>query len=137
MNEPGIKSNRRAWGHYVVLADEPNHKVKRIVVDSGQRLSLQRQQRRREQWCAVSGPAMVTREFEEILFASGGSLGNLTPADACQGQDREVLKAWPDSRTRRNDSWRRCCVTIPPKMGLKSFSAQKSGGTTGMRWISL
>lgn len=28
---------------------------------------------------------------------------------------------WPDSRTRRNDSWRQCCVTIPPKMARNPF----------------
>ena len=43
------------WGHYTILADEPNHKVKRIVVIPGKRFSLQRHQRRAEHWLVFSG----------------------------------------------------------------------------------
>jgi mannose-6-phosphate isomerase-like protein (cupin superfamily) len=33
--------DRRPWGYYEVLSDFPDHKVKRIVVYPGKRLSLQ------------------------------------------------------------------------------------------------
>ena len=36
-------TDHRPWGHYTILADEPNHKVKRIVVSPGKRFSLQKQ----------------------------------------------------------------------------------------------
>ena len=32
-------TDQRPWGHYTVLADEEDHKVKRIVVQPGKRLS--------------------------------------------------------------------------------------------------
>ena len=35
------ETDHRPWGYYIVLADEPDHKVKRIVVYPGKRLSLQ------------------------------------------------------------------------------------------------
>ncbi len=38
--------NIRPWGYYQVLSDEPDHKVKRIVVVPGGSLSLQRHSRR-------------------------------------------------------------------------------------------
>jgi mannose-6-phosphate isomerase-like protein (cupin superfamily) len=68
---PPLETDHRPWGHYVVLADEPDHKVKRIVVNPGARLSLQRHQRRAEHWFVVAGNARVTRDDEEIPLAPG------------------------------------------------------------------
>jgi len=68
------REDRRPWGYYKVLEDEPNHKTKRIVVLPGARLSLQRHQRRSEHWHVVSGQAGVTRDDEELLLAAGDSV---------------------------------------------------------------
>lgn len=68
---PAGETDHRPWGHYVVLADEADHKVKRIVVDPGQRLSLQRHRHRSEHWFAVAGQGVVTRDDEETLLAPG------------------------------------------------------------------
>lgn len=68
---PPGETDHRPWGHYVVLADEDDHKVKRIVVDPGQRLSLQRHQKRSEHWYAVSGEGVVTRDDEEVRLTPG------------------------------------------------------------------
>jgi len=65
---------RRPWGYYVVLADEPDHKAKRIVVDPGKRLSLQKHERRTEHWTVVSGRGRVTRDEETIDLGPGGSV---------------------------------------------------------------
>ena len=54
------EEDHRPWGFYIVLSDEPDHKVKRIVVYSGKRLSLQRHRRRSEHWHMVNGEALVT-----------------------------------------------------------------------------
>jgi glycosyltransferase involved in cell wall biosynthesis len=40
------REDHRPWGYYTVLSDEPDHKVKRIVVYPGKRLSLQQHRRR-------------------------------------------------------------------------------------------
>jgi glycosyltransferase involved in cell wall biosynthesis len=65
------REDHRPWGYYRILADEPNHKVKRIVVFPGQRLSLQRHRQRAEHWYVVQGQAVVTRNREEIRLQSG------------------------------------------------------------------
>lgn len=65
------RTDRRPWGYYVVLADEPDHKVKRIVVYPGKRLSLQKHKRRSEHWFVVSGEALVTRDEELIRLTPG------------------------------------------------------------------
>lgn len=63
--------NHRPWGHYVVLEDRERHKVKRIVVNPGQRLSLQLHHRRTEHWLVIEGEGLVTLDDEEILVRSG------------------------------------------------------------------
>ena len=50
----------RPWGEFFVLSDEPTHKVKRLVVRPGQRLSYQSHKQRSEHWFVVSGIASVT-----------------------------------------------------------------------------
>lgn len=45
----------RPWGTFNVLADELDHKVKRLVVNPGQRLSQQYHMRRDEHWYFLSG----------------------------------------------------------------------------------
>ena len=48
----------RPWGNYTVLSDDaPDHKVKRIVVHPGKRLSYQRHAQRAEHWFFVAGTA--------------------------------------------------------------------------------
>ena len=50
----------RPWGTYTVLEDTPGYKIKRIVVNPGRRLSLQKHFHRNEHWIVVSGTATVT-----------------------------------------------------------------------------
>ena len=58
--------DERPWGMYEILAEGEEYKVKRIVVNAGQRLSLQMHTNRSEHWVIVEGSARVTvgdREF--------------------------------------------------------------------------
>ena len=51
----------RPWGSYTVLEERSGFKMKRITVNPGASLSLQRHQHRSEHWVVVSGTATVTR----------------------------------------------------------------------------
>lgn len=66
--------DRRPWGHFEVLSDAPDHKVKRIVVFPGQRLSLQRHRHRSEHWHIVKGKAVVTLDGRQIELQAGESV---------------------------------------------------------------
>ena len=66
-----MEFDQRPWGNYQVLADEPDHKVKRIVVYPGKRLSLQRHRQRAEHWYLIAGQGLVTRDREEISLSAG------------------------------------------------------------------
>ncbi|MCX7635427.1 MAG: phosphomannose isomerase type II C-terminal cupin domain [Syntrophales bacterium] len=66
--------DHRPWGHYAVLADGEDHKVKRIVVLPGERLSLQRHRRRNEHWFIVKGKGKVTLGDREIDVKAGDAV---------------------------------------------------------------
>ena len=66
----GLKEHR-PWGSFEVLSDDgSDHKVKRITVLPGRRLSLQYHGRRREHWIVVSGEALVTVGEERVRLSS-------------------------------------------------------------------
>lgn len=50
----------RPWGTYTVLEDALGYKIKRIVVNPGKQLSLQKHFHRNEHWIVVRGTATVT-----------------------------------------------------------------------------
>jgi mannose-6-phosphate isomerase len=64
----------RPWGDYLVLADEDNHKVKRIRVAPGKRISYQRHERRSEHWFIISGTAVVTLDTVPHKKSSGDTV---------------------------------------------------------------
>lgn len=57
-----------------MISDEPDHKIKRIVIYPGKRLSLQRHRLRAEHWFILSGEALVTRGSDEIPLVAGESI---------------------------------------------------------------
>lgn len=61
----------RPWGEYWVLEDAPTHKVKRISVLPGKRLSLQYHKHRAEVWTVISGTATVTINSEVRDYQPG------------------------------------------------------------------
>jgi len=72
--EKKSQEDHRPWGFYIVLSDEPDHKVKRILVYPGKRLSLQRHRRRSEHWHMVNGEALVTLNDKEIRLKKSESV---------------------------------------------------------------
>ena len=68
------REDHRPWGYYTVLSDEPYHKVKRIVVYPGKRLSLQKHQRRAEHWTMVDGEGLVTLDGKQVRLRKGDSI---------------------------------------------------------------
>ena len=67
--------DERPWGSYTVLDDgASDHKVKRIVVRPGKRLSYQRHARRSEHWFVVSGRGRVTLDGVSLEVGPGDSV---------------------------------------------------------------
>jgi mannose-6-phosphate isomerase len=64
----------RPWGSYTVLEDAETHKVKRIEVLPGRRLSYQRHAQRAEHWLVVAGRAEVTLDGVAHQLTSGDAI---------------------------------------------------------------
>ena len=58
----------RPWGSYESLVTSERFQVKRIVVNPGQRLSLQMHHHRAEHWVVVKGTAEVTCEDKVFML---------------------------------------------------------------------
>lgn len=64
----------RPWGYYQQIHLGERFQVKRITVNPGSKLSLQKHYHRAEHWVVVNGTALVTRDNEEILLRENESL---------------------------------------------------------------
>jgi mannose-1-phosphate guanylyltransferase/mannose-6-phosphate isomerase len=74
---PGVVSSRRVyrpWGYYQTLDLGERFQVKRILVDPGEKLSLQSHHHRAEHWVVVQGTALVTRDKDEVLLRENESI---------------------------------------------------------------
>ena len=69
-----LEHDERPWGSYTVLEDAPDHKVKRLEVLPGKRLSYQYHERRSEHWFVVQGEGVVTLDGADIPVAKGSAL---------------------------------------------------------------
>jgi mannose-6-phosphate isomerase len=61
----------RPWGKFEVLLDEIGYKVKRIIVEPGQKLSYQYHNHREEYWVCVQGFGVLTLDDREFDFKLG------------------------------------------------------------------
>lgn len=64
----------RPWGSYTILEEGSRYKIKRIVVNPHERLSLQKHYHRSEHWVVVKGTAKVTIGDNEILVHENESV---------------------------------------------------------------
>ena len=76
MNNPSINSpdnefSQRPWGNYKKLFQEPGVWVKRIEVNPGERLSLQKHSKRSEKWIIIQGCGLAIVDSKEIPVNAG------------------------------------------------------------------
>ncbi len=57
-----LRKTMTPWGKWEILCDDKEYKVKRIVVNPGQRLSYQTHSKRYEHWMIVKGAGIITLE---------------------------------------------------------------------------
>jgi mannose-1-phosphate guanylyltransferase/mannose-6-phosphate isomerase len=64
----------RPWGSYEAVLQGHRFQVKRITVNPGAKLSLQKHYHRAEHWVVVNGTALVTRDDEQLLVRENESV---------------------------------------------------------------
>lgn len=82
-----IERTVRPWGWYETVSEAPGHKIKRIGVLPGQRISLQKHGQRAEHWVVVRGTARVTLGEQTFDLALGQH------CDIAQGQVHRLTNA--------------------------------------------
>jgi len=58
----------RPWGSYTVLEEGDRYKIKRIVVNPGEKLSMQMHHHRSEHWVVIAGTARIVNGDQEIFL---------------------------------------------------------------------
>jgi len=75
-NRPESELHRkvyRPWGYYDLVDNGERHNTKRIVVNPGAKLSVQKHHHRAEHWVVVKGTAVVSKGDEQILLTENES----------------------------------------------------------------
>ncbi len=62
------RTTHRPWGHYTILDQGPNYKIKNVTVNPRSRLSYQMHLHRSEHWVIIAGTARITLEGQEIFL---------------------------------------------------------------------
>jgi mannose-6-phosphate isomerase len=85
-DDKGREYDERPWGSFTVLDDEMfDHKVKRIVVTPGKRLSYQSHAQRAEHWFVVNGHPTVVLDGKTFELGPGDSIDiGLGQAHRCE-----------------------------------------------------
>ncbi len=63
----------RFWGRFISIEKGEGYQVKRLVIDSGKRISLQKHKHRSEHWVVVSGVAKVALNGEDFVLNKNDS----------------------------------------------------------------
>lgn len=74
---PEVRANPqvfRPWGSFESIGAGERYQVKKIVVEPGQKLSLQKHYHRSEHWIVVKGTAEVTRDEETLVVRENESI---------------------------------------------------------------
>jgi mannose-6-phosphate isomerase-like protein (cupin superfamily) len=66
-----IYKETRPWGWFEIIQEEPGYKIKKLFVEAGKRLSLQKHKLRDEHWMVLSGIGIAEVDSKEINLASG------------------------------------------------------------------
>lgn len=64
----------RPWGRWEEYLNEPGYRVKRIIVNPGQRLSLQKHGLRSEHWAIAKGSGMFTLDGDRTSVSVGDAV---------------------------------------------------------------
>src|SRR3989338_1895766 len=66
-----INFSERPWGNYIKLFQEPGVWVKRVEVNPGARLSLQKHSHRSEKWVMVAGEGVAVVNDKDVPVKPG------------------------------------------------------------------
>ncbi len=69
-----MNNEERPWGNYTVLYTDETCQVKKLVINSGKRISLQSHKFRAEHWFIVSGQGSAEIDDKEFTVVPGDTI---------------------------------------------------------------
>jgi len=128
----------RPWGGFETIEEGPGYKVKRLVVEPGGRLSLQRHRLRAESWIVVSGAPRVivsgrarrvqAREMVTVPKGAWHRIENHGRAQVIIIEVQHGPYLGEDDIIRRQDDYGRCDgAASPPRRGTTRRSSTPAG----------
>lgn len=66
-----IYKEKRPWGSFCIIQEEESYKIKKIIVNSNQRLSYQYHKKRSEIWTILEGEGTITINDNIIKYKKG------------------------------------------------------------------
>lgn len=73
-DENKLFTEYRPWGYFTILEETKSYKVKKLVINPNQKLSLQYHNYRDEQWIVAQGEPTLTCEKETKDFTIGENI---------------------------------------------------------------
>ncbi len=64
----------RPWGGYMILLDDEKCKVKKLIINSKKRFSLQYHHKRNETWTVIKGKLKITVDKKEAIYSYGETI---------------------------------------------------------------
>jgi mannose-6-phosphate isomerase-like protein (cupin superfamily) len=124
----------RPWGGFETIEEGPGYKVKRLIVEPGGRLSLQRHRLRAESWIVVSGAPRVivsgrarrvrAREMVTVPRGAWHRIENHGRAQVVIIEVQHGPYLGEDDIIRRQDDYGRAdAVQRPPRSGITGRSS--------------
>ena len=128
----------RPWGGFETIEEGPGYKVKRLVVEPGERLSLQRHRLRAESWIVVSGAPRVivsgrarrvrAREMVTVPKGAWHRIENRGRAQVVIIEVQHGPYLGEDDIIRRQDDYGRAGgAASPPRRGATGRSSTPGG----------
>ena len=74
MEATQLYKEERPWGHFIILNEGKGYKVKKILVEPGRRLSLQKHFKRAEQWVVVEGSPVIVNGETKKTYNPGDNI---------------------------------------------------------------
>ena len=69
-----LKLQERPWGGYIILIDDTQYKVKKLIINPKKRFSLQYHKKRTETWTIVKGKLEITVGDKKKIYSYGETI---------------------------------------------------------------
>ena len=91
-----LKLQERPWGGYIILINDKQYKVKKLIINPKKRFSLQYHKKRTEIWTVVKGKLEITVSDKKKIYSYGETIsvpvGTVHRIENIQDEAAEIIE---------------------------------------------